>query len=416
MKTLTLILSLLLVVNTAQAQTRQGNNNATAIKGGGDAGGGNLLGKSLKGISEQKISEQIKLQELSLPRFFRYLEAHYLYDMSYQDERGERVSAREEYQINEALTEQVFNGPKSVFKILQDLKFKQQSPPCKDKYNKNVPASVYAMKGGEICISTGMIKVAVDQGLVTRQTINLEILLILAHEVIHKAGVESEKIVGAVQRGCFHVLQDSGILNGNYLDYVAAGNDLAGMADIQHMNAVMTMQAIDGATEELTRILNSNGKVKDLEWVCDSLQWTADQITETVSKSFETRQSILLGMLSKEARNLMLSASGLTSMSRTYCLSAQTLRRMGDRGESWLHWVNSIDKRSFKNLTDFDIANFPNFYSGDAQIRYIAYGDEVALLVQIEKAHAYMKKAREEVGYNVEFTYQDAVYRTQDRK
>ena len=167
--------------------------------GGGDTGGGGLLqiNNTRAVIANSEIRDYLQKAEYYLPFVMRYID-YYMNTQKRQDpiifpeSKSLMQYSNKEYEIYIGQYN-LFSSDRdhsSVYEVLKHVRFDLRDE-CFNKNGESVAASVYNEKVNDVCISRS--KILDEESKLNTGNILVSLVGLMAHEVLHKAGVNDEK-------------------------------------------------------------------------------------------------------------------------------------------------------------------------------------------------------------------------------
>lgn len=344
-------------------------------KGGGDAGGGNTTNYESVDMSVQNIKDAIKLAEHSLPRLFRAMQ---IMSLNYSDEKGYGLSQEQHEEVNNSVKSIYVN--EKVFSKLPALRFLPQEAPCRDK-NGPSEASVYQLPASDVCISYGLLKNKYYKPKFKRENFYLEVLALMAHEVLHKADVSSEVVAGIIQRGIVDTfvqssklnLMDQYPFNGNYKD------DNEGFTKFILKTEVESVQELVQEVKEEVR--------SDI--VCQALAEVGTEIDYILTRLSDP-SGIYFAQMKKSGYDSLFTLYIVATMSQSFCKTQDVINRAAKKEERWAEYVQKIPAGQTVRMKDLregyvDVIDVP--------VIRVSYGSRDELLRQVNVMEALITTA-----------------------
>jgi len=369
-KTTSLMLALAIVFNTQTVSAQNVNRkpkekaNQHQEKGGGDAGGGNTTKYESVDMSFDNIKDAIKLAQNSLPRLFRAIQ---ITPMNFSDKKGYTLSNEKSEEVYNSL-ESIYVNDK-VFSKLPTLRFLPQQIPCVDK-NGPSEASVYQLQASDVCISYGMLRDKYYKPKFKRENFYLEVLALMAHEVLHKADVSSEEIADIIQRGIVKTYVQSEKLN--LMDQYPF--------NIAYMdNDGFTEFILKKEVESVLELVQEVREEAKLEIVCQALNEIETEIDYVLTRLSDP-SGTYFAQMKKSGVDSLFTLYILASVSQSFCKTQDVINRAVKKEERWATYIQAIQVGQTVSLKALRESNDVI----DVQVRRVPYGNKHELNKQVE--------------------------------
>lgn len=281
-------------------------------KGGADTGGGHMVSreKFLKEMDEQNILDFIQIAKMQLPRVFRafeYLEPGYI---RFSDENGRAPEDVKEKYLRGTMIHALNGG--QIYPLIRKLNFLAQEAPCKNSRGEDEDASVFNMSENDVCISVGRILEATKSNRISKSDTYLQILALMAHEALHKAGITLEVLPRSVQWTILLNFEYSRAFSGAYSNSKEALEFASYYAN-----------EISRRIEKLREEIDQARQLNDFELLCDEMEQSVKYIEDTLSK-IRNRESSHFALINKNGYGNLVSAIAVNLVNyRQFCKSAQ---------------------------------------------------------------------------------------------